>query len=153
MDLILWRHAEAEDIHHHRRDNERELTVKGRKQAQKVAAWLNPQLPDDARIIVSPAMRTIQTAEALKRKFEVSELVSTSASLNEHLTVARWPDAGTAVLIGHQPTLGQIAALLMSGRPDHWEVKKGAIWWLRSTSKDADAFATLKASIATGMLE
>jgi phosphohistidine phosphatase len=35
VDLILWRHAEAEDIRHGMEDKDRQLTAKGRKQAQK----------------------------------------------------------------------------------------------------------------------
>jgi phosphohistidine phosphatase, SixA len=42
MELILWRHAEAEDGSP---DLERELTGKGHKQAEKMAAFLRPRLP------------------------------------------------------------------------------------------------------------
>jgi phosphohistidine phosphatase len=42
MDLILWRHAEAEEGGP---DLERKLTPKGRKQAKRVAAWLLQRLP------------------------------------------------------------------------------------------------------------
>ena len=42
MELILWRHAEAEDGVP---DGERALTKKGRKQARAVAAWLKPHSP------------------------------------------------------------------------------------------------------------
>lgn len=61
MDLILWRHAEAEDSVP---DSERKLTAKGCKQAEKVGGWLAERLPDDARILVSPAARAQQTAAA-----------------------------------------------------------------------------------------
>ena len=153
MDLVLWRHAEAEDVHHQRSDDERELTAKGRKQAQKIAAWLQPQLPKETRIVVSPAARTIQTVESLNRIFETSELVSTRGSLSDHLAAARWPADHTALLVGHQPTLGQLAALLMSGHPHHWELKKGAVWWLRSAPEGSDGYATLRVAMLPGMVE
>ena len=39
-----------------------------------------------------------------------------------------WPSRGrTLVVVGHQPTLGQVAALLVSGKPEAWSVKKGGL--------------------------
>lgn len=153
MDLIIWRHAEAEDITDKITDSERQLTAKGVKQAQKIAAWLNSFLPADTHIIASPAARTVQTAAALKRKFDISDLLFTSASISDHLTASRWPVGGTVLLVGHQPTVGQLAALLMSGHPHHWEIKKGAAWWLRSALEGDSAYATLRAAMSPGMLE
>ena len=47
------------------------------------------------------------------------------------LDAAGWPDATTAaVVVGHQPTLGQVAALLLSGQPQDWQIKKANAWWL-----------------------
>ena len=54
MELILWRHADAEDGVP---DEARRLTAKGRKQAEKMAAWLTARLPADCRVMVSPATR------------------------------------------------------------------------------------------------
>ena len=153
MDLILWRHAEAEDPHDGISDQERELTAKGKKQAKNMAEWLSAHLPEHARILVSPAARTVQTAEALERKFEVSRNLSTSASISDHLTASRWPVGDAVVLVGHQPTLGQFAALLMSGHPHAWDIKKGAVWWLRSAPQGSSAYATLRTAISPGMLE
>jgi len=56
MDLILWRHAEAEDLHEggpqEGSDLHRSLTSRGEKQAARMAAWLDRQLPEGARIVV-----------------------------------------------------------------------------------------------------
>ena len=153
MDLILWRHAEAEDIHGHMNDADRPLTAKGRRQAQKMAAWLNARLPPDTRIIVTPAVRTVQPAEALDRKFEQRNELFTSAAVSDHLGIARWPVDGTVLLVGHQPTLGQLAALLMSGHSQHWDLKKGAVMWLRSAPDGSEAHATLRAAMVPSMLE
>ena len=65
MDLILWRHAEAEDADGEISDLDRCLTRRGEKQAKRVARWLLEYLPDTRRILVSPARRTRQTADAL----------------------------------------------------------------------------------------
>lgn len=153
MDLILWRHAEAEDIHDGIADHERNLTAKGKRQAQKMADWLSPQLPRETRILVSPAARTVQTAEALKRKFEISEKLFTDSTFNDHLTAAQWPDGDTVLLVGHQPTLGKLAALLMTGRPQEWDIKKGAIWWLRSATDKSNRHAALRVAMMPGMLD
>ncbi|MGA9911314.1 MAG: histidine phosphatase family protein, partial [Paraburkholderia sp.] len=56
MNLILWRHAEAEEFASG--DLARALTTRGRKQAQNVAKWLRTRLPEDAVILASPAVRT-----------------------------------------------------------------------------------------------
>jgi phosphohistidine phosphatase len=127
MELILWRHAEAADGVP---DSERKLTAKGRKQAEKLAAWLKGRLPDDARILASPTMRTRQTAEALERPFETHAAVGPAASRDAILKAAGWPDeGGTVVVVGHQPILGEVAAWLLAGEKRGWTIKKGALWW------------------------
>ena len=68
MDLILWRHADAEITSEGEDDLSRQLTVKGEKQAVRIATWLDRHLPKGVRILVSPARRTEQTAKALNCK-------------------------------------------------------------------------------------
>jgi phosphohistidine phosphatase len=147
MDLILWRHADAgEPLADPIEDLQRKLSPKGEKQAARMADWLNRFLPDSTRVLVSPALRCQQTAEALGRKFQTREALAPGGSVTSLLTLARWPDRREPVLIiGHQPTLGMAAALLMAGpqasdeaadRPvghatPAWSVRKGAVWWLR----------------------
>ncbi len=118
MDLILWRHAEAELGEP---DEGRALTPKGHKQAAKMAEWLDRNLPESCRILVSPATRTLQTVEALKRKYKVVADLAPNMSADDLLRAANWPDSREPVLIvGHQPTLGQVAARLISGQPQEW---------------------------------
>src|SRR5262249_57120322 len=82
MDLILWRHAEAEPGEP---DLGRRLTAKGHKQAEKVAEWLEPHLPDNCRILVSPAQRAQQTAAVLGRKYKTVPEIGPGASPEEVL--------------------------------------------------------------------
>src|SRR5687768_4499846 len=111
MDLILWRHADAEDG---RDDAARRLTRKGRDQAQRMAEWLERHLPKSARVIVSPAVRARETAEALSRDLHTHAAVNTGAAPADVLKAAGWPQAKTAALVvGHQPTLGAAAALAL----------------------------------------
>lgn len=150
MDLILWRHADAEDGIPGKPDAERCLTAKGEKQARRVAGWLRKRLPEDVRVLVSPARRAQQTARALVRHFDTDREVGTAAGPQSLLQAAGWPDAGGAVLVvGHQPTLGEAAALTVTGKALGWSVKKGALWWIESRG---DGDVIVRAVIAPDML-
>jgi phosphohistidine phosphatase len=145
MDLILWRHAEAEPGEP---DLGRRLTAKGVKQAERVAAWLDGHLPDTTRILVSPADRAQQTALALKRKFRVVDRLSPGTSAAAVLETAGWPDAREPVLVvGHQPTLGEAAAALLAGEERPWSIRKAAVWWLTNRMRDGTASVVLKVVI------
>ena len=128
MELILWRHAEAEIGEP---DVGRLLTAKGHKQALKMAEWLDASLPDSCRILASPAARAMQTAEALGRKFKIVPDLGPDCSVDQVLAAANWPNSRDPVLvIGHQPSLGQIAARLISGSDQEWTIRKANVWWI-----------------------
>ena len=128
MDLILWRHAEAADG---APDLARKLTAKGVDQAQDVARWLRPRLPRQTRIIVSPAQRTLQTAKALTADLEIVRDLAPGASPAAVLAAAGWPEhKGAVLVVGHQPTLGLVASMLIAGEPMPWSIRKGAVWWI-----------------------
>jgi len=132
MDLIFWRHAQAEDRAGARDDNERKLTAKGRKDAARMAKWLKQHLPEGCAILASPARRAQETAAALAADFRTSKTIGTGAAGRDLLAAARWPRNGNAVLlVGHQPSIGRAIALALTGREADWEIKKGGIWWLR----------------------
>jgi phosphohistidine phosphatase len=127
MNLILWRHAQAEDG---LADMSRELTEKGQKQAGIMAAFLRRHLPVDTRILVSPATRTQQTASALTSDFTTLQTIAPGADAHALLQAAQWPDAGgTVLLVGHQPALGEVAAQLLGSEQDSLRIKKGGLWW------------------------
>ncbi len=150
MDLILWRHAEAEDG---LPDAGRKLTDKGQKQAKQMADWLKPRLPQHTRILVSPATRAQQTATALDMEFETVKEVGLSTNTVALLTKAGWPEANGAVLVvGHQPTLGQIAAFLLSGEEQDWTIKKGAVWWISNRVRQNEMQTVLRCALAPEML-
>lgn len=146
MNLILWRHAEAEDGVP---DSARLLTAKGKKQADKMATFLRATLPQDIRVLVSPAKRTLQTAQAFTDHFTIDTGVGPGASPEAILKAANWPDGDDSVLIvGHQPALGEAAALLMTGHADYWSVKKGAAWWFNCQAREGDFQTSLRLVIA-----
>ncbi|MDP2254588.1 MAG: histidine phosphatase family protein [Polaromonas sp.] len=141
MDLILWRHAEAEEGPEGdppgSGDLERALTSRGEKQAFRMASWLDRQLPEGTRIMVSPARRCEQTALALGRKYKVRTELAPGAAPAQLLELVQWPLSKSPILvIGHQPTLGQTIAQLLGLQETDCPVKKGALWWLRSRDRD-----------------
>jgi phosphohistidine phosphatase len=149
MELILWRHAEAEDG---APDSERKLTDKGQKQAKTMAQWLKPRLPKNTLILVSPTRRTQQTAAALDDDFETMEEIGPGASAKAILAAAEWPDRkGAVVVVGHQPTLGEVAALILSGKTPSWNIRKGAVWWFTHKNKNGDEEVFLHAAISPDM--
>lgn len=132
MDLVLWRHAHAEDGAPGGDDLARALTPKGIQQARRMGAWLDRQLPASARVLCSPAVRTVQTAEALGRSFHTRTTLAPDASPMDLRQLVNWPQAGGVTLVvGHQPTLGQVVAQLVGLQDAECPVKKGAVWWLR----------------------
>jgi len=160
VDLILWRHAEAELLPEGGTDVARRLTPKGERQAQRMAAWLNSRLAANCRVIASPAVRTHRTALALGRDLQLLPALLPDAQPQALLEAAGWsvtgpdPCAGAApvLLVGHQPTLGRVAALLLSAQDQAWAVKKGAIWWLRARERNGRPEVTLHTVLAPDQL-
>jgi phosphohistidine phosphatase len=137
MDLILWRHAEAVDLTEGTSDLERSLTPRGEKQALRMANWLDRLLPGATRVLVSPARRCEQTALALGRKYKLCPDLAPQASAQDLLAVAGWPSSRWPVLIiGHQPTLGNVIAQVFDFNPACCPVRKGAAWWIRCRERD-----------------
>jgi phosphohistidine phosphatase len=149
MDLILWRHAEALEMREVQDDLDRALTPKGERQAQRVANWLNQQMPASTRVLVSPARRTQQTAAALERKFKTVPALAPDGTVEGLLHAVRWPDAREPVLVvGHQPVLGLVAAYLLAGQAQTWAVRKGALWWLRAREREGVLQVVLHAVVS-----
>lgn len=150
MDLILWRHAEAEDGFP---DQGRKLTGKGEKHAAKMAGWLKANLPESTRIFSSPSTRTQQTAAMLSPGYSIVKELGPGTSVAALLGAAGWPDAkGAVVVVGHQPTLGQIAAYLLANAQESWNVKKGSVWWFSNRTRRDEAQIVLKAVISPEFL-
>lgn len=153
MDLILWRHADAFEMREVQDDLERALTPKGERQAQRVATWLNRQLPASTRVLSSPARRAQQTAAALDRKIKTVPGLAPDADVDALLHAVRWPEAREPVLaVGHQPTLGLAAAYLLSGQAQVWPLRKGGVWWLRARERDGEMQVMLHAAIGPDLL-
>lgn len=128
MDLILWRHAEAEPGED---DAARPLTSKGVRQAKRMGAWLDQHLPDGCRILSSPAVRCVDTAEHLGRKFKTHAALGKDSTAEEIIGASNWLESRDPVLIvGHQPLLGEVATLLLFGNKKEFELRKGSALWI-----------------------
>ena len=139
MDLILWRHADA-GIPRESDDLARPLSKKGEKQAGRVAAWLDRQLPEQVRVLSSAATRADQTAKALGRPFKHRAELLPDSLPEQVLELIHAPKySGTLVLVGHQPTLGRVAAALLRTAEPELAIKKAAVWWFRIQTFQADA--------------
>jgi phosphohistidine phosphatase len=150
MQLLLWRHADAEDGHP---DALRALTRKGHAQAAATARWLQPRLPPEYRLIASPATRAQQTAAALGAPVAVEPLIDVGAHPAGVLAAAGWEQASrsvtpyTVIVVGHQPTLGRLAALLVGGSEGDWPVRKSALWWIEGDGAHAELRAVFDPGI------
>jgi len=153
MELVLWRHADAEVGP---ADLKRELTDKGRKQASRVAKWLRPRLEGDWDILVSPAARAKQTADALDLDYDVRLTLGPLETEDALIREVGWP-AGerNVIVVGHQPTLGRLAARFLSGHRGDLTMKKGSIWWFSSRIDDevGQGETLLRAVIAPDFLD
>jgi phosphohistidine phosphatase len=151
MDLILWRHAEAEDTEP---DLTRNLTDKGRSQAHSMAQWLHGFLPPQVRILCSPANRTRQTADALGLPYDIRPEIAPGASADALLKATGWPRGdGVVLLVGHNPAISELASRLLAGRPFAMSMRKAGALWLSTGTRDDDLGVVLKAAMVPAMLK
>ena len=151
MELILWRHAEAEPGEPDGDDNARALTSRGQRHAARVGAWLDRALPGDCRILTSPAKRCVQTVKALGRRYEVAEALGTGSSAEAIIQAAGWPGQRQPVLVvGHQPLLGEVASSVLSGRKQDWRIRKAGVFWIEH--KGSDGLPTIRLVVGPDLI-
>jgi phosphohistidine phosphatase len=147
MDLILWRHAEAEPHvaeGDEAGDLKRALTPKGKRHAARVGAWLHRQLPDDVRVLSSPAKRCVQTVEALGRNYKLVESLAPDSTPDAIIEACGWPDQRQPVLVvGHQPLLGQVASMVLCGGKQDWRIRKAGVFWITHKGSDGVPYVKL----------
>ncbi len=150
MDLIIWRHAEAEDGVP---DLERRLTAKGRKQAERVAQWLLQRLPARFAVIASPAVRAQQTAEALGVPVKTDKALAPGATPAAVVQACGWPGyKGAVVVVGHQPDLGRVVIQLLAGASMDCSIRKGGLWWISNRVRDEKDQVVVRAVVSPDLL-
>lgn len=120
-ELILLRHAHAEPPGPGEADLDRPLSAEGRAEAEAAGRWLAEQglVPD--RALCSPSRRTRDTLEAVlaaigdvEQRFDDAIYEATPGTLAAIADAHR--DVGRLLLVGHNPGLEQLAALMHSGQ-------------------------------------
>ncbi|AOY93471.1 histidine phosphatase family protein [Cupriavidus sp. USMAA2-4] len=152
MNLILWRHAEAEEAAGplgltRNGDLQRALTRRGHQQAQACAKWLRAHAAPGIRVLCSPAVRARETAAALTPQPEIVRELVPGADVSTVLAAVGWPEGPDTIVVGHQPWLGRVASLLLAGSEMDWSVRKSGIWWLASRTRENEAQVVLRAVV------
>ena len=161
MDLLIIRHAIAEERSEDLPDAARALTRKGRRRFRKIVDGLDTLGVQLGRVLHSPWTRAAETAKLLRpviagRTREA--LVSTDALtgsprpelvslIGEHAT------HGTVAVVGHEPWLSELIALLVLGdlrKGEVFELKKGGVACLDGASVPGGM--TLRAHLPPGVL-
>lgn len=98
-----------------------------------MSAWLHSQLQGDIKdwcLLASPANRAQQTAAALGLPIITMEELAVNTAPAAVLAAASWPtNSKNVIVVGHQPTIGMVAAKLINGSDGYMSVKKAAMWW------------------------
>ncbi len=123
MNLYLMRHAPAADPDEATEDSQRPLTEKGRKKLAKITRNLEKLDVSFDLIITSPYLRARQTAETVADVLDMGpELVLESENLPPLGFADKLVDEINArepveslLLVGHEPSLSQLASMLISG--------------------------------------
>lgn len=151
MDLILWRHADAEDGDD---DLARNLTHKGHRQAKRMARWLHGYLPKHVRILCSPANRARQTADALHLPYDIVDAIAPGANATKLFETSGWPNGDeVVVLVGHNPAISDLASQLLAGRGFPMALRKGSVLWLTSRTREGEPGVVVKAAMVPSMLK
>ena len=118
--LVIVRHAKAES--YGATDHERALTDRGVTEAARAGAWLAERGTTPQQAIVSDAVRTQQTWEAMAAEAGWTLTPSFDSTLYEadadtalDLVRALDDEVTTALILGHNPTMAYLAQVLDAG--------------------------------------
>jgi phosphohistidine phosphatase len=131
--LYLVRHAIAEERGpEYADDTRRPISSRGRRRMKAAARGFADLDPGVDRILTSPLVRAVQTAEILSRELSDASLGLCPPLAPDHRPedvageLGRTQSKGAIVLVGHEPDLGALAAWLLGARAP-LPFKKGGI--------------------------
>jgi phosphohistidine phosphatase len=158
--IHLLRHAEAEDVSPSGRDADRRLTDDGRKRMKTVARAIAKLDAGYDVILVSPLLRSRQTAEPVAQACGFDKALSETKALGPNADpvdvlreLARLK-SGAALLVGHQPHLGRLFGFLVSGRSDvEVPMKKAGLAAFETGSDPSLGRAELKLYLPPKLME
>jgi phosphohistidine phosphatase len=130
MQIFLIRHSRAIDPDHGVLDEHRHLSSEGRALASAVGRLLAAEGVRLERLLTSPLVRAVQTAEIVARELgftaEIQVLPSLAPGGPPQATAERLGTAAHVALVGHEPTISALGALLAS-RPSFPPMKPGQV--------------------------
>jgi phosphohistidine phosphatase len=125
MQLLIVRHADAGDSEAFaktgKRDAERPLSRKGRKQMRTATKGLRSLVRRIDLIAASPLVRAAETAQIVARKFRKAEketasfLRPTAAPDAFEVWLSKHTDLDRVMVVGHEPQLGRLITWLVAG--------------------------------------
>lgn len=147
-EIILLRHAHAENAGAGQDDNPRVLSPRGIAEAQAAGQWLRAQAALPARILCSPAVRAQQTLEHALGKVEVrlEPRIYNATAGDLDALIDENTDAARLLLVGHNPGFETLVALLATGQSgDFRGVPPGGIAWFELDGAAEPGSGRLKA--------
>ena len=155
MNLYIVRHAIAVEAGtpEYEDDSLRPLTEKGKKKMRLIAQGLKEMGTEINLILTSPYLRAVETAKILRKIFDLTkgDVIET-----EHLSPVgygdqliqlineKYADMENITLVGHEPSLGILASMLISGDPNiSLTLKKGGVCRLSADTLQYGRCATL----------
>lgn len=152
MLLVLFRHGPAGTSLPARgpEDDKRPLTPRGVEKTRRAALGLARALDTDPHIYSSPLVRAKETADLLAATYvpmqhvEIMEALVPGQPMEEILARIAEIANGTVVLVGHEPGLGHLAGLLITGRQMTFPLKKAGACGIELSDKIAPGQGELK---------
>jgi phosphohistidine phosphatase len=122
LTLILTRHAKSDWGTPGKPDFDRQLNDRGRRSARALGEWLATNGPHPAEVMLSGALRTVETWEGMAKAFASPPPVRTDKRLYDApaermLEVLRDAEANPVLLIGHNPGICEFASRLAIAPP------------------------------------
>ncbi|MDR3443903.1 MULTISPECIES: histidine phosphatase family protein [unclassified Dyella] len=125
-ELILLRHAEAQPATSGANDQNRRLSGRGEQEAKAAGKWLASHGVKVDRVLCSPSERTRATAELALNAYGKAPATEFADDIYEATPgellalLDQYGDAGTVMLVGHNPGIERLVALLVEGRSDEF---------------------------------
>jgi phosphohistidine phosphatase SixA len=147
-EILLLRHAHAENATPGRSDSERNLSLRGIAEARAAGHWLREQAALPARVLCSPAARARQTLQHalgdVDAQIEARIYEATAGELDA--LIDEHADAPRLLLVGHNPGFETFVALLATGQSgDFRGMPPGGIAWFEVDGDAEPGAGTLKA--------
>ncbi len=135
-EIILLRHAHADSAAPGQDDMARVLSLRGEAEADAAGAWLKQHGFSPDRVLTSPAARSRETCERVLGALGYADMRSESRVYDATpATLIRVldenADAASVLLVGHNPGLENLVALMTEGASDSGRgMPPGGVAWL-----------------------